>query len=196
MSSGPLGEYRITLLGAGSVGKSALTIQLVHKHFVSEYDPTIEDSYKTTTNVDQQVAVLEILDTAGQDDFNSMQDQWIREGEGFLVVYAINSKMSLEAAKNLREKILRAKNSNRVPMVLVGNKCDLESERVISKSEGQNLANNWDCPFFECSAKNRINHPECFFQVVREIRKMREKNEKSKKDTKERGLFATFCSIL
>ncbi len=179
------------------MGKSALTIQLVHKHFVTDYDPTIEDCYKTTTNVDQQVAVLEILDTAGQDDFNSMQDQWIREGEGFLLVYAINSRNSLENAINLREKILRAKDSNRVPIVLVGNKCDLDAERVVAKSEGQNLANNWECPFFECSAKNRINHPECFFQVVREIRKLREKNEKGKKESgKSKGIFSTLCSIL
>jgi GTPase KRas len=195
MSSDPLGEYRITVLGAGSVGKSALTIQLVHQHFVGDYDPTIEDCYKTTLSIDQQSSVLEILDTAGQDDFHSMQDQWIREGEGFLVVYAINSKSSLEAAIVLREKILRAKDSNRVPIVLVGNKCDLEGERQVSKNEAQILANQWECPFFEVSAKTKINNIECYFQVVREIKKMRERKNANKRP-QPKGFFATYCSVL
>jgi small GTP-binding protein len=58
-------EFRIVVLGSGGVGKSALTVQFVQSLFVEKYDPTIEDSYKKTTQVDGEMCVLEILDTAG-----------------------------------------------------------------------------------------------------------------------------------
>lgn len=63
------------MLGGGGVGKSALTIRLVTDNFLDEYDPTIEDSYRKTCMIDQEMAMLEILDTAGQEEFSSMQDQ-------------------------------------------------------------------------------------------------------------------------
>jgi GTPase KRas protein len=185
-------EFRITVLGGGSVGKSALTIQLVHEYFVHDYDPTIEDCYKKIVDIDGEIVTMEILDTAGQDDFHSMQDQWIREGQGFLVVYAINSRTSLDTAKNLREKILRAKDSNRVPVVLVGNKCDLNAERQVPTDEGQTLATAWGCPFFETSAKSKINNLECYFQVIREIKRSVPKP----KETKQSKSFFDLCTIL
>eukprot|EP00475_Leptophrys_vorax_P015218 TRINITY_DN2158_c0_g1_i1.p1 TRINITY_DN2158_c0_g1~~TRINITY_DN2158_c0_g1_i1.p1 ORF type:complete len:196 (-),score=40.78 TRINITY_DN2158_c0_g1_i1:216-803(-) len=187
-------EYRITVLGGGSVGKSALTIQLVHEYFVHDYDPTIEDCYKKTVDIDGEVTMMEILDTAGQDDFHSMQDQWIREGQGFLVVYAVNSKTSFDTAKNFREKILRAKDSNRVPMVLIGNKCDLTTERIVSTSEGKELADSWGCPFFETSAKTKVNHLECYYQVIREI-KHTTPPKKQTQSSSGRGFF-DLCTIL
>jgi GTPase KRas protein len=121
-----------------------------------------------------------------------MQEQWIREGQGFLLVYSITSKSTLDHVCSLREKVIRTKNSAKVPMVLVGNKCDLENERAISTEDGQALATKWGIPFFECSAKKRINHEECFYQVVREIRRL--KSEATIKAKVKKPLFR--CSIL
>lgn len=75
-------EYKMVVLGSGAVGKSALTIRLVTQNFLEEYDPTIEDNYNKTINVDSIPAHLDILDTAGQDEYSQMQDQWMREGKG------------------------------------------------------------------------------------------------------------------
>jgi small GTP-binding protein len=86
-------EYKMVVLGSGAVGKSALTIRLVTQNFLEEYDPTIEDNYNKTINVDGIPAHLDILDTAGQDEYSQMQDQWMREGKGILVVYAIGTKI-------------------------------------------------------------------------------------------------------
>mmetsp|Transcript_38734 Transcript_38734/g.62980 ORF Transcript_38734/g.62980 Transcript_38734/m.62980 type:complete len:80 (+) Transcript_38734:121-360(+) len=66
-------EYKLAVLGSGAVGKSALTIRLVTDNFLDEYDPTIEDSYRKQAVIDNKVALLDILDTAGQDEFSSMQ---------------------------------------------------------------------------------------------------------------------------
>merc|ERR1712083_643428 len=105
-------EYKIVVLGGGGVGKSALTIRLVTDNFLDEYDPTIEDSYRKQVQIDNKTALLDILDTAGQEEFSSMQDQWMREGKGFLLVYNITSDATWNEIIQLREKILRAKESS------------------------------------------------------------------------------------
>lgn len=120
-----------------------------------------------------------------------MQDQWMREGKGFLLAYSVTSRPTFEEISTFKEKILRAKDLDSVPMVLVGNKCDLESERQVSTQEGQALANQWGCPFMETSAKEKINNEDCFFQVVREIRKA----EAPKKQTAS-GKKKSLCLIL
>jgi len=109
-------EYKIVVLGGGGVGKSALTIRLVTDNFLDDYDPTIEDSYRKQVTIDSEGALLDILDTAGQEEFSSMQDQWMREGKGFLLVYTITSRTTFDEVSALYEKILRVKNSHRVPM--------------------------------------------------------------------------------
>ncbi|CAE7837216.1 K-RAS [Symbiodinium microadriaticum] len=185
-------EYKMVVLGSGAVGKSALTIRLVTQNFLEEYDPTIEDNYNKTINVDSIPAHLDILDTAGQDEYSQMQDQWMREGKGILVVYAVDNWTSFTDVQKYKEKIDRVKENEDYALVLVGNKCDLESTREVTKEQGQSLATEWGCPFFEASAKNKINHEECFFQVVREIRKLNARPAV----TEEKKSFFKRCIIL
>jgi len=183
-------EYKIVVLGGGGVGKSALTIRLVTDNFLDEYDPTIEDSYRKQVSIDDKPALLDILDTAGQEEFSSMQDQWMREGKGFLLVYNITSKPTFEEIEMLREKIVRAKDTDKVPIVIAGNKCDLAQNRQVPIKEGQALAQKWGdyCAFFETSAKDKINNEEVFFEVVRKIRLIEDgpggQKQKTKKDNK------------
>uniref|UniRef100_A0A673JJ57 HRas proto-oncogene, GTPase n=1 Tax=Sinocyclocheilus rhinocerous TaxID=307959 RepID=A0A673JJ57_9TELE len=73
-------EYKLVVVGAGGVGKSALTIQLIQNHFVDEYDPTIEDSYRKQVVIDGETCLLDILDTAGQEEYSAMRDQYMRTG--------------------------------------------------------------------------------------------------------------------
>ena len=68
-------NFKIVILGSGGVGKSALTIRLITDNFLEEYDPTIEDSYQKTLVVDGESTQINILDTAGQEEYSSMQDQ-------------------------------------------------------------------------------------------------------------------------
>jgi len=165
-------EYKLVVLGAGGVGKSALTIRLVTDNFLDEYDPTIEDSYRKQVMIDDSTALLDILDTAGQEEFSSMQDQWMRDGKGFLLVYNITSRPTFDEVNSLYDKILRTKDVDKVPIVLAGNKCDLEESREVEFEEGKEQARKWGCPFFETSAKKKLNNEACFFELVRQIRKM------------------------
>lgn len=164
-------EYKLVVLGSGGVGKSALTIRLVTDNFLEDYDPTIEDSYRKLSVIDGDQVVLDILDTAGQEEYTTMQDQWMREGNGFLLVYSITSRSSFDDIATFKDKILRAKDVDSVPIVLVGNKCDLVGHRQVSTGEGHALAQRWGCKFMESSAKERIRNEECFYEVVRAIRK-------------------------
>lgn len=164
-----LKEYKLVVVGGGGVGKSALTIQLIQSHFVDEYDPTIEDSYRKQCSVDNEQVMLDILDTAGQEEYLAMREQYMRTGEGFLLVYAINSRTSLEELQVFYEQIQRVKDADNVPVLVVGNKSDLEIERQVSFEEGAAFAKSLGCPFLETSAKQRINVEEAFYGLVRAI---------------------------
>ena len=178
------------------MGKSALTLRLITDNFVQEYDPTIEDNYRKPMLVDGQVERLDRLDTAGQEEYNSMRDMWYQSGQGFLLVYAVNMRSTFEELESRHDEILIAKDAEdepaSVPLVLVGNKCDLDDERQVSKDEGQALAEKWGCSFFEASALTKVNDKEVFFQVVREIKKQRDAEMTSESPTQRRR----FCAIL
>ncbi|KAJ8657762.1 hypothetical protein O0I10_006577 [Lichtheimia ornata] len=178
-------EYKLVVLGSGGVGKSALTVQFVQSIFVEKYDPTIEDSYRKQVEVDGTQCILEILDTAGTEQFTAMRDLYMKSGQGFLLVYSITSMVTLNDLEPLREQILRVKDSNSVPMVLVGNKCDLEQERMVPREQGMMLSQQWGSkPFYETSALARINVDEIFFDLVRQINHQNPTKEKQKKRLK------------
>jgi len=164
-------EYKLVVVGGGGVGKSALTIQFIQSHFVDEYDPTIEDSYRKQCVIDDEVALLDVLDTAGQEEYSAMREQYMRTGEGFLLVYSITSRNSFEEIGTFHQQILRVKDRDYFPVIVVANKCDLEYERQVGVHEGKELAKHFGCRFIETSAKQRINVDEAFGNLVREIRK-------------------------
>jgi GTPase KRas protein len=191
--SGKMMIYKLVVLGDGGVGKTALTIQLCLNHFVETYDPTIEDSYCKQTVIDDQPCMLEVLDTAGQEEYTALRDQWIREGEGFLLVYSISARATFERVERFRSQISRVKDQepHTVPIMLVGNKCDKVNEREVSREEGQALAQRLGCKFIESSAKTCVNVERAYYTVVRMIREQREGTTPHKKEKKK-----SRCNIL
>ncbi|XP_005105335.1 ras-related protein Rap-2a [Aplysia californica] len=162
-------EYKVVVLGSGGVGKSALTVKFVSGTFMEKYDPTIEDFYRKEIEVDTAPSVLEILDTAGTEQFASMRDLYIKNGQGFVIVYSIISVQTFQDIKTMREQIQRVKGVDRIPIILVGNKSDLDSQREVSAADGAALAQHWGCPFLETSAKSTNNVNEVFIEIVREM---------------------------
>mmetsp|Transcript_13018 Transcript_13018/g.33213 ORF Transcript_13018/g.33213 Transcript_13018/m.33213 type:complete len:186 (+) Transcript_13018:273-830(+) len=178
-------DYKIVVLGSGGVGKSALTVQFVQGIFVEKYDPTIEDSYRKPLEVDNVQYMLEILDTAGTEQFTAMRDLYMKNGQGFALVYSIIAQSTFNDLPDLREQILRVKDCDNVPMVLVGNKCDLQDQRVITTEQGEALARKFNCTFMESSAKNKINVEAIFHDLVRQINNANP--HPSKKPQKKKG---------
>ncbi|EAA13245.4 ras-related protein Rap-2a [Anopheles maculipalpis] len=171
-------EFKVVVLGSGGVGKSALTVQFVSGCFIEKYDPTIEDFYRKEIEVDNSPCVLEILDTAGTEQFASMRDLYIKNGHGFIVMYSLTNHQTFQDIASMRNVISRVKGSQPAPILLVANKLDLDCQREVSTAEGNALAEQWDCPFIEASAKDRINVNEVFATVVREMNMTSEKRQK------------------
>ncbi|KAG8201457.1 hypothetical protein JTE90_024327 [Oedothorax gibbosus] len=163
--------YKLVVVGSGGVGKSALTIRFIQSYFVTDYDPTIEDSYTKQCVIDGQVARLDILDTAGQEEFSAMREQYMRSGEGFLLVFSVTDNNSMDEMYRFHKQILRVKDRDEFPMILVANKCDLESQRVIPSSEIQQRAMQLKIPYVECSAMQGRNVESAFYELVRQVRK-------------------------
>nr|ODN89545.1 Ras family, other [Cryptococcus depauperatus CBS 7841] len=186
--------FKVTVLGDGGVGKTAITVQFTMSSFVETYDPTIEDCYRKQWVVDDQPCLLEVLDTAGQEEYTALRDQWIRDGEGFLIVYSITSRPTFERVERIVERVLRVKDeaslpysppytssfgqpmsptgpiASKVPIVIVGNKKDMFHSREVSTDEGAMLARALGCDFFEASAKTNSNVEAAFKCLVKRIK--------------------------
>jgi len=151
-------------------------VRFIQGTFVKRYDPTIEDSYRKQVEVDKKACMLDIMDTAGQEEYSALRDQYMKTGEGFVLVYSITTNSSFDAAGKLRTSILRIKEeAGDVPIMLVGNKLDLENERVVSTESGRKTAEKWGAGFIETSAKIPKNVNELFYDLVQLINKYREK---------------------
>ena len=162
-------SVKITVLGKGVVGKSSLTYRFINYEAPQEHDPTIEDRYKSNINIDGQDYEVEILDTAGEEDYQNMIDMWISFGDGFLLVFAINDRKSFDLLKVRYQRVIKGKHGNKCPMVLVGNKQDLEKERKVSYNEAKGQADSWGIEYIETSAKTNFNCKEAFERVARRI---------------------------
>ncbi|KAK2148622.1 hypothetical protein LSH36_488g01004 [Paralvinella palmiformis] len=110
------------------------------------------------------------LDTAGQEEFSAMREQYMRSGEGFLLVFSVIDRQSFEEIYKFHKQILRVKDRDEFPMVLVGNKADLDPQRVISTEEGLELARQLNIKYIEASAKIRMNVDQSFHELVRIVR--------------------------
>jgi len=124
-----MNEYKIIVIGAGGVGKSAITVQFIQNYFITDYDPTIEDSYRKQVKIDNKICFLDILDTAGQEEYSAMRDQYMRNGQGFIIVYSILNRATFDEINSFHIQIQRVKEKEFFPMVLCDNKCDVINDR-------------------------------------------------------------------
>jgi len=189
LTNNPKLYYKIVVLGSGGVGKSALTIRFCSDQFVEEYDPTIEDLFYHQIDLDDEPVLLDILDTAGQEEFQIQTDAWIRDADGVLLVYSITDSTSFDYIEHLRQQIHRVSydevdEDKQLPIVLCGNKCDLKSQRKVTLRMGMEKAKEMNCPFFETSAKTKTKSVEVFHETVRQIRRWKTKDEDGKKEKK------------
>ncbi|KAM0750221.1 ras-2 [Meredithblackwellia eburnea MCA 4105] len=168
----PPRHRKIALLGSRSVGKSSLSVQFVDAHFTDSYYPTLETTFKKVVKYKGNEFSLDILDTAGQDEFSILSSRQAVGLHGWILVYSVSSRSSFEMCSVIRDKILDFTGREGVPMVLVGNKSDLAVQRQVSAEEGKALAASWGktC-FVEASARTNENVNRIFEGIVAEIEK-------------------------
>lgn len=156
-------------MGFRSVGKSSLIIQFVENQFVDNYEPTIENTFTKNLKVGGQEFNLQVVDTAGQDEYTLIPLNYCMNINGFVIVYSVNSEKSFRVAQTVYDKLKDQQGDIGLPVVLVGNKKDLRMERIISFEEGKKLADSWKAPFLEASAKENSSVTEIFEKVLQVI---------------------------
>lgn len=173
---------KIAVVGSRSVGKSSMTVRYVEDHFVESYYPTIENQFSKTINYKNQEYEVEILDTAGQDEFSIMNQKHLIGVHGYILVYSVTLRQSFELIEVIRDKILNSIGTNKIPMVLVGNKNDLSYQRQVEESQGRELAAKFGCTFLETSVRDNVNISKTFECLIDEIESIQ--NPQVKKEEK------------
>lgn len=189
------------MVGCGGVGKSALTIQFMYDEFVADYEPSKVSNYRKKIELDGEKAYIDIVDTAGEEEYAAVRDNLIRSGEGFLCIFSVMDKYSYVWTQDFREQVLRVKGADsttagEIPFILVGNKCEVDSaERQVSETEALQMADKMGVRYMETSAKTRQNLEEMFLGVLRMIKAEKDKRtvNHSLKDSDEKKKENTPC---
>jgi Ras-related protein Ral-A len=181
--------HKVIMVGSGGVGKSALTLQYMYGDFVEEYDPTKADSYRKKVSLDGQECQIDILDTAGQEEYAAIRDNYYRSGEGFLCVFSICEYESFVHTQDFRDQISRvldddSVSNNNIPFILVGNKADLAKIRKVSEEEAKNRAREWNCNYYETSAKTRENVDKVYTELMRKIKNRKDSSKERENKAK------------
>ncbi|XP_065703508.1 ras-like protein family member 12 isoform X3 [Patagioenas fasciata] len=172
----PLAECNVAILGCQGAGKSALTVKFLTKRFISEYDPNLEDTYASEELVDQQPVLLKVMDTADQDGPGNCE-RYLHWASAFLVVYSIDNRESFEGCQRYLEILAQHMRGCqcRSPVLLLGNKLDMEQYRQVPAAEGMSLARRFGCLFYEVSAcQDFVGVQHVFHEAVREVRRQAE----------------------
>mmetsp|Transcript_13894 Transcript_13894/g.50609 ORF Transcript_13894/g.50609 Transcript_13894/m.50609 type:complete len:217 (+) Transcript_13894:256-906(+) len=162
---------KLLLIGDSGVGKSCLLLRFSDDSFTTSFITTIGIDFKIrTVELDGKRVKLQIWDTAGQERFRTITTAYYRGAMGILLVYDVTDESSFNNIRNWMRNIEQHAADN-VNKILVGNKCDMdESKRAVPTSRGQALADEFNIPFFETSAKSNINVENVFKTIAREIK--------------------------
>jgi small GTP-binding protein len=186
----PLPHYKVVLLGNTGVGKTVLVERVTEDIFHKAHIPTIGAQFTSLEmRVGDRVCILELWDTAGQEEFRALVSFYARDAHGALLLYDITNRTSFVDIRQWLDFIRR--NSPDVQVILFGNKIDLTADRTITRDEGEELAQTLGIAFMEGSAKTTENIQDAFEKMTdllgtRLQPKSREDvlgNEKTQKDS-------------
>ena len=161
--------YKVIIIGDTCVGKSNILSRYLKDEFREDSKSTVGVELGTKfLKIKDTGAKLQIWDTAGQERYRSITSSYYKGSHGCFIVYDITSESSFENVDKWFEQAQKEASKD-VSIILVGNKCDLENERKISKERGEEKAKNFNCPFFETSALSNIKIDDIFTEMVNNI---------------------------
>ena len=179
---------KILIIGDSNVGKTSILLQYTSNFFQETHIATIGVEFKLKEiMLDNIEYKLNIWDTAGQERFKAITKSFFKAADGIVFVYDVTNKPSFENIKNwIKDAESKA---NDFKIIIVGNKIDLNDSREVSFEEGKNLAKKKNCPFFESSAKDKINIDEIFITLLEEILKAQKNIKEEKKNEGENKII-------
>eukprot|EP00128_Syssomonas_multiformis_P008359 Colp12_sorted_trinity150504_noHs@10513 len=198
--------FKLLLIGDSGVGKTCVLFRFSDDAFNSTFISTIGIDFKIRTiELEGKKIKLQIWDTAGQERFRTITTAYYRGAMGILLVYDVTNEKTFENIKNWIRNIEQHA-SEEVEKMILGNKCDMDDKRQVSKERGQKVADEYGAKFLETSAKNNINVEEAFMTIARDIkRKMDNKVVQpkpqnrvyvNKQNAQQKKGVLSFCSIL
>ena len=189
----------IMTFGNSAVGKTSFILRFSENFFQDQYLTTIGFDFKVKTiNIKNTQYKVIMFDTAGQEKYKSLASNIIKKAQGIIVIYDITNKSSFDSIDGIIKSILDDKGKD-FPMILVGNKIDLEENRVITKEEGETLAEKYGLEFFEISIKEGINIEKAGSTIIYKILEKRkddsvaDTNDNSRKT--ERSYHSKFSNL-
>ena len=160
-------EIKLITLGNSMVGKSSYIIRYTNNQFSFQMSSTIGIDFITNIEVldNKERVKINLYDTSGQERYKSLSFNMLKNADAVLLFYDVTDKVSFESIKNWLESIYNFKDKQ-FPIVLIGNKIDMEEKRVISKSEGESEASKYNLKLFEISCKDSINIREPLLYLI------------------------------
>lgn len=162
--------FKLLLIGDSGVGKSCLLLRFADDSYLESYISTIGVDFKIrTVEQDGKTIKLQIWDTAGQERFRTITSSYYRGAHGIIVVYDVTDEDSFNNVKQWLSEIDRYASDN-VNKLLVGNKCDLNTQRVVTYERAKEFADEIGIPFLETSAKDATNVESAFMAMTSSIK--------------------------
>jgi len=165
-----IANLKILIIGESGVGKSSLLLRFTDDQFDPELAATIGVDFKVKViTIDGNKVKLAIWDTAGQERFRTLTPSYYRGGQGAILVYDVTSRESFQKIEDWLNELETYATNHDIKKILVGNKCDKEGERMVSREEGQKCARKYQMMFIESSAKTKEGVQTAFEELVEKI---------------------------
>jgi small GTP-binding protein len=171
-------SYRIAVLGSGGVGKTCVILRLTRDTFDTDYVPTIQDLFEKNMLFNNKWYRLVVIDTAGQDEMQSITNLAIKSADACVIMYSCTSTLSFDELPKFYERVEQAMSPSKPKVVVVGNKCDLVNDRAVTEEQGRRYAESIAAPWIECSAKANINIDKIFMGCLEQLLGVRAKEKK------------------
>ncbi|XP_048730977.1 ras-related and estrogen-regulated growth inhibitor-like [Ostrea edulis] len=179
------GPINILVLGKEGVGKTAIVVRFLTGRYLSEYASIEEVTYERNVTVDEKQVSIKITDVAGKNlDRKSSSKDWLHKIDGAVIVYSVTDRNSFDIAEVVMDWLKKEKKPNQaIPMVLLGNKCDLEHSRTVAKQSREELEWRGDGYLVtECSASaNTENIKRVFHELIRKISEKKDLSSKGQR---------------
>lgn len=165
--------FKLVLIGDSGVGKSCLLLRFADDAFTESYISTIGVDFRfRTVKIDKKTVKLQIWDTAGQERFRTITSAYYRGADGIIMVYDVTSQESFDHVNDWLKEVNRYASEGTCKL-LVGNKSDRSEEKVVTKEQAKEFADDIGVPFLETSAKSAANVEEAFLTMAGELIKQR-----------------------
>lgn len=184
-----MSNLKVHIISYNHVGKRSLAARYTLEGSGPEFDVWEDDRiFMSIVSVDDEIIQIEISNGQCDNEFPVNNILYERYCDGIVIAYAIDDRESFEKIEEIYDELKRVRDTDNVPAVLCGTKCDLEEKRAVSTAEGEELAARLNLDFFETSAKTCVNIENTFAALVRKIHKCEQvKEEPASKTVKDKN---------